>query len=182
MGRWKHFSPKRSKLWSISYAISTLDRGTMSAKSRKPVKTPTTERYYDSAGKARFKGTRALKSSQSFDCRIIHQPYSNVKKIYSRAFPITNMFPQCRGPRTYTPAFSARMVKLHCDWFHRTKPQAVLQKVRVSWFNLVIPWLSYSVPWLDLKRCFSPQGGNGHKPSWFDLIDGKHWSLGRCKN
>ena len=68
MGHWKHFSPKRSKLWSISYAISAFDRGVLQSKIRAPVKTPTTERYRDRTGKVRFKETKALKQSQNFDC------------------------------------------------------------------------------------------------------------------
>ena len=68
MCHWKHFSPKRSKVWSISFAISALDRGKLANHQKKENKTPTTTRYMDGSGKARFKGTKALKSSQFIGC------------------------------------------------------------------------------------------------------------------
>ena len=69
MWHWQHFSPKRSKVWSVSYAISALDRGPLVGYTPKEEDDQkTTIRYVDGHGKVRFKGSPALKSSQLIGC------------------------------------------------------------------------------------------------------------------
>lgn len=68
MGKYNHPSPKRTKVWSASWAIALLDQGQLKKKEKKKVKKPTTKKYVDSTGKERFHGTKALKDSQTLGC------------------------------------------------------------------------------------------------------------------
>lgn len=66
----KHYgckTPKRTRLWSWSWGVSIFHKGKLQGKNRKAtIKTALV--YLDSQGVRRYKGTRALKSTQPLFC------------------------------------------------------------------------------------------------------------------
>ena len=69
----KHYgckTPKRTRLWSWSWAVGIFQKGKLPKKSWKAtIKTALV--YIDSKGKRRYKGTRALKSTQPLSCSMV---------------------------------------------------------------------------------------------------------------
>lgn len=59
-----HPNDKRTKLWSTSYYVALFSQGKKDLTKKDNNAPPTTERYVDGAGRVRYKGTKALKSSQ----------------------------------------------------------------------------------------------------------------------
>ena len=66
MRAWNHPTPKRSVVYSPSPLVKQLDRGSMKRADLKGHMS-TTDRYLDAAGRARFKGNKALKGTQFLD-------------------------------------------------------------------------------------------------------------------
>lgn len=64
MKLWGHMCLKRTLLWSTSPAIAFLDAGPIK-KSVHSSLVATAAKYKDKAGKDRYKGTKALRSTQS---------------------------------------------------------------------------------------------------------------------
>ena len=63
MRKWGALSFKRTWVWSSSSAIKSLDLGPLT-KAEKKNTVATTDKYYDSKGKLRFKGNARLKATQ----------------------------------------------------------------------------------------------------------------------
>ena len=68
MKHWGHSNFKRTKLWSISFAVWRFNVGRLDTKKQKNEKTTVRKYISKSSGKAGYTGTKDLKQTQSFGC------------------------------------------------------------------------------------------------------------------
>lgn len=109
-----HPNDKRTKLWSTSYYVALFNQGKKDLTKKDKNAPPTTERYLDRAGRVRFKGTKALKSSQilvglwlwltfCWRCFRNHLKFGSFLVFVPRC-PLMN-------PRVYPPSFCGFMLR-----------------------------------------------------------------------
>ena len=65
MGHYKSATPKRHYGYANTTAIHKIDKGVLQKWKSRGKKVVTAERYVDKSGKARYKGTKSLRSTES---------------------------------------------------------------------------------------------------------------------
>jgi len=78
MRKYGSLSWKRTWLWANTPRIAQLDKGPLTD-AEKSTSRPTTTRYIDKSGKAKFKGNSSLKASQNLDVYIAVCKYAHKK-------------------------------------------------------------------------------------------------------
>lgn len=129
MKLWGHMCLKRTLLWSTSWKIQCLDLGPIQKACHKSL-VATTVKYIDGSGANRYKGSKALKSTQSLGSSFFFAilTFFDIKRLR------VGMLVRFTSPRLYPSRFVGKIFEKR-DEFLRTKP--VITKAMGVWYFVI---------------------------------------------